>query len=564
MRSLSQKLDRIEPLVAAQAGEVKESVYGIVDRVDIVDGKKVPNFIRRWKGTVGNMRPTNEEPTIFIIEKLEPAILKNKKYKAFYGGRAGTKSMAGMDIMSGEVNANGCKILCLRERMKSLKESIYSGVCERIKDLKFSGFTPVPSHSEIRHNSGGGFSFQGMQNVTDFKSLFRYKYFLMEESAKTSRNAIDVLGPTLRDVDGAELWWIWNQESVADPMSQEFIVPYQAELDRCGYYEDDYTMVINVGYRDNPWFEHDESLTTELAKAKYKVASGAMSKARFNWVWGNGFMDDIENGLIKEEWFDACVDAHKKLGFEPQGATFVGFDPADVGKDLNAYAIRHGRVFTEISEMDAENANRATDEVCGMAKRRAADVFIWDCDGLGATLRDNVSRAIGESNINTQMFKGSESPNMPNAPFKFGDEYSFKGQPTNKQALRNKRAQGYVLLAEAMKKTFDAVTKANSGVLPVVDLDEIVSFDSSGIKNLLKLKSELCRLPLKPASGQILLYSKDEMRKGINIVNGNGGTDRLVIPSPNMADSVMMALFATTPKKNRTNFTPLPSAHHWG
>lgn len=539
MSLLAKRLDRIEPLVDAQSGEVKESVYGIVDRVDIVGGVKTPNFIRRWKGTIGNMRETDEEPTIYCIEKLEPAILKHKKYKCFYGGRAGTKSMFAMDAMSGEVNASGCKVLCLRERMKSLRESIYSGVDGRIKDLGFSGFRSIPSQSEIRHNSGGGFSFQGMQNIADFKSLFRYKYFLMEESAKTSRQAISTLGPTLRDVDGAELWWVWNPESVSDPMSKEFIVPYQADLDAYGRYEDDYHLIIKVGHEDNPWFEHDESLQLELDKDKSKVERGMMPKARYKWIWGGGFMDDIENGLIKEEWFDACINAHIKLGFEPIGGTVFAFDPADTGGDEHGYAVKHGRVITKVGEIDAPDGNRAADEACGLARNNLADFFRWDCDGLGATLRDNVANGVNGSKIEPLMFKGSESPEHPDKKFEDSDHYSIKGNPTNKQAFRNKRAQGYSQLAKAMRKTYEAVKKAESGVCPAIDVDELISFCADGISNRQKLKAELCRLPIKPASGQICLYSKDEMRKGINMPNG----DRLVIPSPNMGDSVMMSMF---------------------
>ena len=37
--TLARRLDRIEPLVASKTGEIKETVYGIVDRVDIVDGE---------------------------------------------------------------------------------------------------------------------------------------------------------------------------------------------------------------------------------------------------------------------------------------------------------------------------------------------------------------------------------------------------------------------------------------------------------------------------------------------------------------------------------------------
>ena len=71
---------------------LEKSVYGVVDRVDKVDGELVPHCIRKWIGTIGNMEPTEEEPTIFLIEKLEPMILKHKKYKCMFGGRAGTKS----------------------------------------------------------------------------------------------------------------------------------------------------------------------------------------------------------------------------------------------------------------------------------------------------------------------------------------------------------------------------------------------------------------------------------------------------------------------------------------
>ena len=537
--TLARRLDRIEPLVASKTGEVKESVYGIVDRVDIIDGEKVPHFIRKWKGTIGNMRETDEEPTIYCIEKLEPAILKHKKYKCFYGGRAGTKSMFAMDAMSGEVNASGCKVLCLRERMKSLKESIFSGVASRVNDLQFSGFTQVHSMSEIRHSSGGGFSFQGMQNMTDFKSLFRYKYFLMEESARTSQHAINILGPTLRDVDGAELWWVWNPESVSDPMSKEFIIPYQSELDRCGYYEDEFTMVIKVGYKDNPWFEHDKSLMTELKKDKAKVAKGMMPKARYKHIWDGGFNDDIENGLIKEEWFEACIDAHIKLGFDAVGGTTFAFDPADTGGDAHGYAARHGRVVTEVGEIEAINGNRATDEACGMAKNMLADYFRWDCDGLGATLRDNVAKGIKGTKIDPLMFKGSETPEHPDRKFNDSGAYSIKGSPTVKQVVKNKRAQGYVELARVMRITYEAVKKSESGMAPAVDSEDLISFCSKGLKNKEKLKSELCRLPTKPASGQIALYSKDEMRRGILMPNG----DRIVIPSPNMGDSVMMSVF---------------------
>jgi len=185
MGSLRNRLDILEPQILAQMGQLESSVYGIVDRVDKIDGKLVPNFIRRWKGTIGNMEPTDEEPTIMLIEKLEPVILKHKKYKCMFGGRGGTKSRMAQDVTAGEVNSQGSKVFVLRERMKALKESIYAGIEKSIKDLNFAGFRSVPSHWEIRHKTGGKFTFGGMQNIIDMKGASNYKIFLMEESAKT-------------------------------------------------------------------------------------------------------------------------------------------------------------------------------------------------------------------------------------------------------------------------------------------------------------------------------------------------------------------------------------------
>lgn len=520
-------------MILAQSGEKEESIYGVVDKIN-PDGS--PNFIRKWKGVIGNMRPTDEEPTIFLIEKLEPAILKHKKYKCFYGGRAGTKSIFTWDVLSGDVNSNGSKVFCMRERMKSLKESIYSGISERIKDLNLAGFSPIPSQWEIRHKSGGKFSFGGMQNIIDMKGSFNYKFFLVEEAARTTQSALDTLGPTLRNVDGAELWFVWNPESANDPMSNEFILPFQKDLDSKGFYEDEYHLIIKVGYENNPWFIHDKSLRTELEKDKNKVSEGRMSKARFNHIWNGGFSDDIENSIIEPDWFDACIDAHLKLGFKAQGATVATHDPSDVGEDAKGYALRTGVVFSEVCELDAENANRAMDVAAGKAIQSNADSFLWDCDGMGALLRDQVAKSFAGKKIQSVMYKGSESVHNPEAVFKGSENYGFKESKTNEDVFWNKRAQNSIALAERIRNTWDAVTNG-----AYYNPDDLISF-SSEIKDIQKLRSECCKMPLKPNQhGKIALYSKDEMRKGLTIISRSGESIKIKIPSPNLFDCVVMS-----------------------
>ena len=530
MNQVKKKLSMVESILKARSGNVHETVYGIVDRIN-KDG--TPNFIRKWKGSIGNVRPTDEEPTIFVIEKLEPVILKHKKYKCLYGGRAGTKSIMVMDTVIGDVNASGSRVYVLRERIKSLKQSIYEGIEGRIKTLGISGFTPVPSQWEIRHKNTGKISFGGMQNIIDMKGSFEYKYFLMEEAARTSQQTIDTLGPTLRGIKDAELIYVWNPESSNDPMSMEFIIPYQAQLDRDGYYEDKYHMIIKVGFEDNPWFMHDQSLREEYEKDLEKKNDGRMSVARFNHIWHGMFNDDIDNSVINADWFDACIDAHKKLGFEARGGKTCGFDPSDVGADAKGYALRHGVVFTDVYEIDAPDANRAFDIATRDAKNAGVDSFGWDCDGMGALLRDQAGRNFAGTKVHTFMYKGSESPHHPESTFKGEGDYGIRGNKKNKDVFDNKKAQNIIAFAERVRKTWEAVVLGKYH-----NPDELVSFDSETIPAnfLQKLRSEACRIPLKP-SDKIKFYTKQEMRNGIRQADGN----KIVIPSPNLFDAVVLS-----------------------
>lgn len=524
----------LEPQIMAQAGMLEASVYGIVDRVDKVDGELVPNIIRKWKGTIGNMEASEEDATILLIEKLEPLILKHKKYKLLFGGRGGTKSRMAQDVTSGEVNSQGSKVFVLRERMKALKESIYAGIEKSIKDLGLAGFRSVPSHWEIRHKTGGKFTFGGMQNIIDMKGASNYKIFLMEEAAKTKQNTIDTLGPTLRGTPNAELWYLWNPESSQDAMSQEFIIPYQADLDKNGCYEDEFHMVIKVGHEDNPWFKWDESLQQELEKDTQKRDDGRMSRSRFNHIWGGMFNDDVENSIIITDWFNACIDAHEKLGIDKTGGKVAGFDPSDVGTDAAGYIERQGITVTCIDEIDAENGNRKFDDAALRARNFGCDSFGWDGDGLGAILRDQADKHFNGTGVNYFMYKGSTSPHNPESTFvSENSNVQIQAGRKVKDLFANKKAQNITSIAERVYKTYEAVVHGKYH-----NPEELISFCSKSIKPemLQKMRAEACKTPLKP-SDKITFYTKSELRKGIMLSVGK----KIIIPSPNLFDALAIS-----------------------
>ncbi len=523
-------------LAKAASGTLEPTVYGVIDRIDKVDGELVPNILRRWEGTIGDMTPTDKDPTVLLVPKLEPFILKHKKYKNLFGGRGGMKTRFAQNVLIADVHSSGSKNYVLRERMTSLKESIYAGIETTIKRSGLGGFLSVPSKWEIRNGNGGKFTFGGMQNIIDMKGAADFKRFLMEEAEKTKQATIDTLGPTLRDMPGAELWWLWNTGSSQDPMSIEFITPYQAELDKHGYYEDDYHMIVKLTFEDNPWFQYDESLQQELDKDRQKVKRGIMSQSRFDGIWYGKFNDDVASSVIKEDWFKACIDAHIKLGIEPLGAKIAACDPSDTGLDPCGYAARHNIVFTDIDEIEADNGNRKMDEACKRAIAYGADAFGYDADGLGATLRDNVSNGFKGKKTKIFAYKGSSAIHEPKAVFK-----SETAQLTNtaknllnEDVLYNKKAQNIIGIAERIFKTWEAVVEGKYH-----DPDTLISFCSKSIKPhmLEKLKAEACKTPIKPGD-RVRFYTKEELRRGITMPDGS----RLKIPSPNLFDACIVSL----------------------
>jgi phage terminase large subunit len=124
------------------------------------------------------------------------------------------------------------------------------------------------------------------------------------------------------------------------------------------------------------------------------------------------------------------------------------------------------------------------------------------------------------------MFKGSESVDHPDEVYQENKEIT-KDARTNRQTFKNKRAQYYWKLRDRFHNTYRAVEKGE-----YIDPDEMISL-SSDIENIEQLRSEVCRIPRKKVpSGLIQIMSKDDMWSIHKI------------PSPNRADSMMMAMIS--------------------
>jgi len=369
-------------------------------------------------------------------------------------------------------------VLCGREYQNSIDDSVHKLLKGLIETLKVSGVNVTDK--KIDFVTGGGFRYKGFaRNSAAVRSSQGFKYSWIEEGQDLSEQSIEDLLPTIRAAN-SKLLFTANVMASNDPFSKRFINPFKRALDDHGYFEDDMHLTFN---------------------------------------------DSVDDSIILAEWFDAAIDAHIKLGFKPKGIKIVSHDPSDIGSDPKGLVLRHGSVILDVLERKEGDVNDGCDWATSFAINNNADWFIWDCDGLGVTLKRQVTDALDGTRTGLIMFKGSESPVDPKKIYMPDDRLERLQARTNEQTFRNKRAQYYMRLRDRFYKTYRAVVKGE-----YIDPEEMISVSSS-IECMDQFRSECCRIPRKyNPNGFFQIMTKKEMKHLHKI------------ESPNLADSAMQSM----------------------
>lgn len=465
-----------------------------------------------------------------INYKVWEAISKPQPIIVIIGGRGSGKSLGVGDALTFKMDTERADIYCLREFQDSLSDSVHKVFKTSVEDrIGLEGWD-VQQSTVIAPN-GAKTTYKGANRNPDaMQSAQGYKYSWFEEAHRASQASIDKLLPTILRNPGAKCIFTANPQSSGDPFSQRFIVPYYEQLEKHGFYEDELHYVVVVNWRDNPWWNDEQ-------EALRKWDHENLSRAKYDWIWEGKFLDTVDDAIIMAEWFDACIDAHDKLGFKVRGKKIVAHDPSDMGGDAKGLAYRHGVVFKDVQAMEHGDVNDGIDWATEYAINNRVQAFTWDGDGLGAALRREVADNLKGHNIDQQVFKGSHGVDNPDRQYE--PTIDNAAQPIkNSDLFKNKRAQYYWELRDRVYRTYRAVVHDE-----YADPDILISF-SSEIKQLQALRSEICRIPRKPnGAGVIQILSKPEMKK-------------LDIPSPNMADSVMMSLAISDTIAKRKRIKP--------
>lgn len=191
-------------------------------------------------------------------------LFRPSRYKVAWGGRGSSKSwsfarallMIGMEpslLWPGYNPPNGLRVLCFRETMHSIAESVHEVLTEQIGLLGLGYFYREQYQRHIVGRNGTEFIFAGVQQsgVKNLKSYEDVDIAWGSQAEAFTKRSLNIILPTIRKDIAAggkqyesEIWFDFNPEFVDDEIYKMFVagpVPDNAQ-------------VANVNWRDNPWF----------------------------------------------------------------------------------------------------------------------------------------------------------------------------------------------------------------------------------------------------------------------------------------------------------------------
>jgi phage terminase large subunit len=246
--------------------------------------------------------------------KLEPFEKRPARYKVAYGGRGSGKSWGVARLLLDFGTRSRLRVLCAREIMRTISESVHQLLRDQISELGLSGFYTVTDNA-IRGANGTEFYFAGLrtQDAHKLKSYEGVDICWVEEAQVVSKRSWDILLPTIRK-PLSEIWVTFNPELDTDETYQRFVAnpPEQS-------------VVVKMNYGDNPWFPEVLELErrTLLARdpeAHRNVWEGECRSAVEGAIYAKEVAALYESGRVRPCPYDPLLPVHTvwDLGWNDQ------------------------------------------------------------------------------------------------------------------------------------------------------------------------------------------------------------------------------------------------------
>jgi phage terminase large subunit len=279
-------------------------------------------------------------------------LLQPKRFKGAYGGRGGAKSHFFAEQTVIRTYPEPKRILCIREVQKSIRDSVYNLIVQKIDKFEARGFYTI-TQTEIRGANGSEVIFAGMQdmNAETLKSIEGVDYCWVEEAQTLSAKSLRILIPTIRK-KGSELWFSWNPRFADDPVDEFFR----------GEHPHPDSIAVAVGWQDNPWFHE-----TELERDKDHDYAKDADMAEH--VWGGAYQVISEGAYYARLLLQADKDGRiASLPHNPALPVYTAWD-LGVGDDTSIWFAQRSAGWIHVIDHYATNGQAAAHYVDVLKKK---------------------------------------------------------------------------------------------------------------------------------------------------------------------------------------------------
>jgi phage terminase large subunit len=228
------------------------------------------------------------ESQIHLPPKLVPLFAPPRgtlRYRASKGGRGSAKSMTFAKMAAVFGYMEPLRILCTRDLLESIKESFYAEIKAAIESEPWLAWFYDVGESYIRGRNGTEFIFKGLRyNIKDIKSMAQIDICIIEEADSVSEKSWLDLEPTIR-APKSEIWVIWNPEVEGSPVDKRL----------CGPELPPRAMVVEMNYRDNPWFP-------AVLEEQRITQKRLLDPDTYAWIWDGAYLKQSKSSVFYGKW----------------------------------------------------------------------------------------------------------------------------------------------------------------------------------------------------------------------------------------------------------------------
>lgn len=213
--------------------------------------------------------------------KMAETLFTLSRWKVYYGGRGGAKSMSIARSYIAKGYKSKRKIICTREIQKSIQESVHALLEQEIINLGLRDFYEIQKTTILGRN-GTEFLFAGLRsNINSIKSIPGLTDGWVEEAQSASVANIRTLAFTIREPN-SEIILSFNPDLEDDPIYQDYVVS-----------PPDNALVVKMNWRDNPWFP--EVLRQDMEDTRNR------SETDYLHIWEGECRQAVDGAIFAEE-----------------------------------------------------------------------------------------------------------------------------------------------------------------------------------------------------------------------------------------------------------------------